>query len=71
MWRQQIAWRRMQARAMSRDFSWTHSAAQYRDLYLAMANVPVAAAGEDVEVDAGDGQRTAPAPLRAARSAST
>lgn len=41
LWRQPIAWRRLQARAMSRDFSWTQSAMQYRELYCRLAGVPV------------------------------
>ena len=43
LWRQPITWRRIQSRAMSRDFSWTQSANQYRDLYYALANVTVGA----------------------------
>lgn len=41
LWHQPIAWRRLQARAMSRDFSWTQSATQYRELYCHLAGVPL------------------------------
>jgi len=42
LYRQPIAWRRMQKCAMRQDFSWRRSAAAYADLYRSLAHVPVA-----------------------------
>lgn len=37
LYRQPVAWRKLQVRAMSRDFRWTRSAARYRALYATLA----------------------------------
>jgi starch synthase len=40
LYRQPLAWRKLKANAMSRDFSWRQSAAQYLDLYRRLAAEP-------------------------------
>lgn len=36
LYRQPVAWRNLQVRAMSRDFRWRRSAARYRALYATL-----------------------------------
>ncbi len=40
MWRQSITWRRLQSRAMAREFGWARSAPNYIELYRALTNIP-------------------------------
>lgn len=40
LYRQPLAWRRLQTCAMRQDFSWHRSAAEYADLYRSLVNVP-------------------------------
>ena len=41
LYREPLAWRRLQLHAMAQDFSWDASAAKYADLYHAVCGVPV------------------------------
>ena len=40
MWRQSITWRRMQSRAMAREFGWARSGTSYIELYRGLTNIP-------------------------------
>ena len=42
VFRQSLAWRKLTANAMRRDFSWRHSAAQYLELYRRLSAAPAA-----------------------------
>jgi starch synthase len=45
VYRQPLAWRKLKTNAMSRDFSWRQSAAQYLELYRRLTADPNAETG--------------------------
>lgn len=59
LYREPLAWRRLQLQAMAQDFSWDASAAKYADLYTDVTGLPCAPAGEEVQADAQDIARQA------------